>query len=98
MNIHEVIEYGPIVAHDEELDILITVNGAYFNLWVGADFTSTPSKGRQWTNTEAYDMESRVRTPADMAHGNGLYGLDITVVMDAAEELLAEILEGDGEE
>lgn len=34
-SIHEVLEYGPIVANDEELDILITVNGAYYNIWCG---------------------------------------------------------------
>ena len=35
MNIHEVIEYGPVVFTDEELDVLVTVNGAYFNWWNG---------------------------------------------------------------
>lgn len=34
-SIHEVMEYGYIVASDSELDILITVNGAYFNIWRG---------------------------------------------------------------
>lgn len=34
-NIHEVIEYGFIVANNEELDILITVNGEYYNIWCG---------------------------------------------------------------
>jgi len=34
-SIHEVIEYGYIVATNEELDILITVNGAYYNIWCG---------------------------------------------------------------
>lgn len=34
-SIHEVIEYGYIVANNEELDILITVNGAYYNIWCG---------------------------------------------------------------
>lgn len=33
--IHEVMEYGYVVASDSELDILITVNGAYFNIWRG---------------------------------------------------------------
>lgn len=35
MNIHEVLQYGPICASDEELDWLVTLNGAYANLWVG---------------------------------------------------------------
>lgn len=34
-SIHEVIQYGYIVATDEEFDILITVNGAYYNIWCG---------------------------------------------------------------
>ena len=29
MNIYEVLEYGPVVAADE----VVTVNGAYLNLW-----------------------------------------------------------------
>ena len=46
----EVLEYGPIVAVSDELGdpILVTVNGAYYNLW-------TPSgvEGR-WTYAECY--------------------------------------------
>jgi hypothetical protein len=34
-SIHEVIEYGYIVANNEDSDILITVNGAYYNIWCG---------------------------------------------------------------
>lgn len=34
-NIHEVLNYGSVVASNEYLDILITVNGAYFNIWCG---------------------------------------------------------------
>ena len=44
MNIHEVMEYGYIVASNEDLDILITVNGAYYNIWAGnfaGDYTNT---------------------------------------------------------
>ena len=33
MNIYEVLEYGPIVAADEDYSLLITINGAYLNLW-----------------------------------------------------------------
>ena len=45
MNIHDVMEYGYVVASDEDLDILITVNGAYFNIWCG-DYSG------QYTNTD----------------------------------------------
>lgn len=44
MNIHEILQYGPICASDEELDWLVTINGAYGNLWVGdgnGDYTNT---------------------------------------------------------
>ena len=44
MNIHEVLTYGSIVASNELLDILITVNGAYYNIWCGdfsGDYTNT---------------------------------------------------------
>ena len=44
MNIHEVLTYGSIVASNELLDILITVNGAYYNIWCGdysGNYTNT---------------------------------------------------------
>ena len=44
MNIHEVLTYGSVVASNEELDILITVNGDYFNIWCGdynGNYTNT---------------------------------------------------------
>ena len=33
MNVYEVLEYGPVVAADEDYSLLVTVNGAYLNLW-----------------------------------------------------------------
>ncbi len=36
MNINDVVSYGPIAAADEETGCLVTVNGAYVNLWVPA--------------------------------------------------------------
>lgn len=44
MNIHEVLTYGSVIASNEALDILITVNGAYFNIWCGdysGNYTNT---------------------------------------------------------
>lgn len=89
MSIHELLEYGPIVAHDEDFDILVTVNGAYFNFWVG-------DRDGNYTNTEAFAVDGRVKR--DNERSNGLYGLQIVDVMDAAKDLLAEILAGDEEE
>ena len=34
MNVYDVLEYGPIVAADEDYLLLITINGAYLNLWL----------------------------------------------------------------
>ena len=88
--IHEVMEYGSIIASDEDFDILIGVNGAYFNLWVG------DGTGR-YNNTECYDMASRVEG-ADGRSSNGLYGLDIVKVIEAGKALLESILSGEDEE
>lgn len=81
-SIHEVLEYGPIVANDEELDILITVNGAYYNIWCG--------------NGEGFYNNTDVR--ALNSGGQGLYGMDIVKVMDKAKEILEEITKGDDNE
>lgn len=44
MTLHEALEYGPIVANDEELDCFITANQAYLNFWAGngeGEYTNT---------------------------------------------------------
>lgn len=33
LTVHEVLEYGPIMCSDADFGILITANGAYFNIW-----------------------------------------------------------------
>lgn len=80
-SIHEVIEYGYIVATNEDLDILITVNGAYFNIWCG-DYSGK----YQNTDCRATSFE------------NGLYGQDMVKVVEKAEAILEEIVNGDPEE
>ena len=80
-NIHEVIEYGYIVAANEDLDILITVNGAYFNIWCG-DYSGK----YQNTDCRATSFE------------NGLYGQDMVKVVEKAEAIMEEIVNGDPEE
>jgi hypothetical protein len=37
-NIYDVLELGPIVAQDEDMGCLITINGSYLNFWVERDF------------------------------------------------------------
>ena len=45
MNVHEVMECGYIVASNDDFDILITVNDAYYNIWCG-DYSGS------YTNTD----------------------------------------------
>ena len=33
MNIHEVLELGPIVFSNPEMEVFITINGSYLNWW-----------------------------------------------------------------
>ena len=37
--LNEMLSYGPIVASNEELGLYVTVNGSYYNLWVGDGVT-----------------------------------------------------------
>jgi hypothetical protein len=49
MTLSEVLEYGPIVAVDEDNIYLVTANGAYLNFWVnGVD---------GWKNTTCRSRE-----------------------------------------
>jgi hypothetical protein len=91
VNIHELLEYGPIVAHDEDLDLLVTANGAYFNLW------HTDRTG-EYQNIEAYDVASRLDLPADVSPFNPLELIPFWKVAEAAEQLLDGILAGEDEE
>jgi hypothetical protein len=51
-------EYGPALASDEDYDVLITVNGAYFNVWV--------NRGQDnWENTEAFSVDGRADLEKD---------------------------------
>jgi len=44
MTIFDVLSNGPIVACDEELGLLVTINGSYLNLWA--------SRRDGWENVE----------------------------------------------
>lgn len=81
MNIHEVLEYGYVVASNEDIDILITVNGAYFNIWCG-DFSGS------YNNTDCRAT----------SFDNGLYGQDMVKVVEKAEKILEDVVNGDEEE
>lgn len=80
-------DYGPAVAADPELDIVITLNGAYFNVWI--------ESGGQWANTEAYDAVSRLRDdPDNVDPFNTLETVTLHEAMDEAEDLLETIKDG----
>lgn len=70
-------EYGPIMAANEDYGLLITVNAAYFNLWVdrGDD---------NWENTDAYAADGRI---GDLYKSSTSFDS----VQKAAEKLLEEI-------
>jgi len=88
-DIYEVMEYGSVIASDSEAGHLMTVNGAYFNLWV------TEADGG-WVCVECYDVESRINNRED-GSWRGIYGVDIVKLQDAATEILEHLWE-DGEE
>jgi hypothetical protein len=75
MNLYEVLEYGAIVHHDQDLGILITANGAYLNWWNGSMETG-------WENSECRSF--------DIANGNGIMSLALHDVMDRAEKWVQE--------
>lgn len=89
--IHEIMEYGAIVANDEDYDLLISVNGAYFNVW------AVTGSG-DYTNTDAFAVSGRVKGSDPQRGSNGLYGLDYVDVVDAAEALMEEIITGSHED
>lgn len=83
--IHEVMEYGYIVAHDEDMDLLVTVNGAYYNLWCG-----NLSGKYECTDCRAFDNGF-----------DGLHGQGMVKVVEGAERYLEDVLNeaaDDGEE
>lgn len=61
MNIHEVLEYGPIVASNEDHGYLLTGNGAYWNLWIDRG-------DRTYSNVDCYAREKDMyqTTAADL--------------------------------
>lgn len=61
-SIHEVLEYGPICASNDEFDVLVTVNGAYLNLWCGdhsGNYTNTDCRAmtKDLYNTTGAEMK-----------------------------------------
>lgn len=79
MNLHRVLEHGPIVGHDEEAWALVTVNGVYLNLWIG--------RGDHFENVDCRHVGSR-------ADGEGLRELSVAEAMGLAAAWLDELRGG----
>ena len=82
MNIYEVLDYGPIMAQNEELGILITVNGSYFNIWVDRG-------NSKFENVDCVSLGNGM---------DGLYGIKTTDLIKKAEEILDEVIKSGNEE
>lgn len=76
MSVHQVLAYGPIAGHDEKLGVLVTVNGAYLNLWVGRE--------DRFENTDCRHLASRTG-------GRDLHELTVSEAMDLATEWIGEL-------
>jgi len=88
--IFEVLGHGPIVAKDEDLGLLVTINGAYLNLWEG--------RTRHGFNQHGAPMESASWENTDCRCGHpDLYTLTVAKAMELAEEWLEEIRKGEDE-
>jgi len=81
-NIHQVLEYGSIVASNDDLDILITANGAYYNFWCG-DYSG------KYNCTDCRYIDLGM---------DGLYGADMVKIIEGAEKYLEDALAEDMEE
>lgn len=62
--IAEVMEYGPILAVDEETGMMVTGNGSYYSLWVRVDES-------HWTAADACTVPKDMyqQTAADFWDG-----------------------------
>lgn len=78
--IFEVLEYGPIVAGDEDMGYLVTINGSYLNLW--SSILQSRTSVVVWNN-----IDCRSGHP-------DLYTLTVAKAKDLGDEWLAEILKG----
>lgn len=84
MNIFEAMEYGPIVASNEELGLFVTANGSYLNLWV--------LNGQELTNTDCRSFDDAQDLP------NGIMSLSLLEVTNRAEAYLNEAMNEGSEE
>lgn len=75
------LDYGPIVGHDEELGLLVTVNGAYLNLWI--------ERGDTFENTDCRHVQSRT-------DGRDLREVSVAEAVELAEEWIEDVQAREG--
>ena len=84
MSIWQVMDYGSVVAHDEDLGIIITVNGSLFNSFY------TLGGQRGWRCLDCYGVSWNA-----YAKSNGLYSdtdaVRLVNIMDEAEAIIERI-------
>lgn len=76
MNLHQVLDYGPVVANDSDTSALVTANDVYLNLWIG--------RGDAFENLDCQHVGSRTGD-------QGLRELPLVDVIELAEAWLAEL-------
>ena len=84
--LQSVLSYGPIVHRDEDTGYLVTINGAYLNLWIPVRHDKD-GNATHWTNPEA-----RARG------GRDLYVTTVAQAIDAAEAWISDLMAPDDEE
>lgn len=81
----EILEHNLIICGNEDMGMIVTANGAYFQIWRQLERGS-------FECLEAYTFSDRVNTE------NGLYGADASTILDQAEKLLKEFTKESDEE
>lgn len=82
----EMLQYGILVAHDDDLGLYVTANGSYLNLWVTRVRSGV-------TLYENIDCRSFGDAPTDgLLHWSGLK------LMQEAADFIQDIIKQDAEE
>jgi hypothetical protein len=74
LTLWDVLEYGCVVAHDEDLGMLLTVNGAYFNLFskAGERYACIDCYATDFDSHGLYDESDKSRLVVIMERGRKL--------------------------
>lgn len=74
LSLWDVLEYGCVVAHDEDLGMVLTVNGAYFNLFYtdGEGFRCVDCYATDFDSRGLYDESDKARLVTIMSRARGI--------------------------